>query len=298
MKRLLFSFLALFIITGFVFGQFDTSTVTVVGPNNMSYVNQSGLENFSNITQTGNFNFIDLTHPWTSTALSYTFAGGVVQLGEDNIAQVSQWNDGLTIDAPAGPRAGIRQIGDDNNSTIQQTGAPTTRYPQGFAYVEMNGNDNTSFQSQVLIGYEFSFIYQSGNENKAISYQSDGYDNKVADLQSGNNNYIYNDQGLASGYDKNNWARTRQYGNFNWAALSQNGNISPAYDNHADIYMSGDHNTVQGLTPLSVARSQDGSLLEVDMVGSNNTLWLDQVHAGYSVTNIAGSNNTSTVIQN
>lgn len=333
MKKLL-ALTVVFLLSISAFAQ-NVAQVTASGNNNVAFVDQIGgvpVSNHATINQIGNNNVANQSDLYASSLFGLlTGTKGISQNGSGHTGTINQTNLHAGV-VNAGPIAGIGQTNSGNTATITQSG--NTAWMQSYAWAKQTGVGNTSTQEQLRVSYQFSHVYQTGDANTATTTQDGGYNQKANILQTGDHNIAVQEQGLA-GYTQSNLAEATQSGDYNDAKQDQNGSsntsrlIQSGDYNHAlliqdgntnllrveqktgaynkvdltqsdmstgDILQDGSFNKVKGIG-VDMASSLEGSFLNVDQVGSNNTLQLYQTNGATSTVSQTGSFNSAVVNQ-
>lgn len=171
-------------------------------------------------------------------------------------------------------------------------------------YIEQIGAKN--FAKQDIYKGSWSTVVQYGDYNEAKVYTPNNQKNKstilqgdvVASLVDKNTDAVLN---ATSSY---NTARLTQKDGDNEAVIVQKGvgnhtvELEQTVDSTADILQDGDGNMVMGIGADVLAKSYNGSTLDVDQLGDGNTLHLQQDNASTATVFQNGNSNISTVIQN
>jgi len=258
--------------------QFSAATA---GP--IAGMKQTGDHNTATITQMGN-SVWDKEYAWAkqegdwnksiqnqvnTTGYSHVWQQGskqIAQGGQGNHVQpVSVGNSAETQQIGGmNQNANIWQKGDLNYAKIYQ-GNPTLGYTENnLAEATQLGDKNSSRQIQ-LGSNNIAKTQQLTDENTANYYQN------------GNANVVISLQDMGEG---------------NIANLTQSGGAM------GDVLQLGVRNTLKGLDSDIMATSLDGSKLDLDQIGSFNTLSLQQAHGGVAEVTQVGACNNSVVIQN
>jgi hypothetical protein len=211
----------------------------------------------------------------------------------------------------------IDQVGDQNEVRVSQAGFSD-------ADVEQTGNVNFigGFENpkDEALRQQNSTSFASNKNDLDVSQVGnlnvvgiDQRDNTDADINiEGNNNLVRVDQFEFSGaLDQadidvtgsnniayltqsgggNTFTLTQEDGDLNKARLSQSGGGT------TNILQDGSMNTVQGVNGRLVGISAGGSTLDVDQIGTENTLSVDQRQGADATVYQEGASNTSTVTQ-
>lgn len=301
-------------------GSSNAATITQIGDLNRAAVADhyasslySVLVGTKGISQVGNGNvgIISQTNLYAGTVMAGPEAG-MMQDGNSNNATITQaYNSHYMQDY-----AWVKQTGDGNISLQNQTSsyAYSHVYQQGVDQASVNilvgntaetkqiggynqraniwqvGARNTAYQSQGLsTGYTSSNLEeatQKGNDNTSHQYQN-GSTNTTRIIQSTS----FNTANITQGGNRNGATVLQVGGNTNVVNLTQNGGAQ------ANIMQDGSNNTSMGLGIDQIATSFDGSILDLDQIGSGNTLHLRQDNGASATVYQNGISNVSTVIQ-
>ena len=335
MKKFLTLAFALVFTTGIAFGQAHQANIDQVGSNNESDLTQQSITESSpseaNISQNGNLNattleqlefglgghFAEIKQTGTKNEVDARTQGHQHNLyidqegnenraGADGVTGVKTLNLGDEIDIdqlgnkneadvylwPGDNNATVFQDGNRNSADISydgQNGSPSFEGMELRVYQDGNrniGNINVEFDIAGTIGGEADIV-QLGNDNEGYIDQLDGID--TAEMrQSGDSNFGSVEQADGG----NTFTLVQKNGALNEARLNQSGGGT------ANILQKGSQNIVQGITGASsVGVSANGSILDVDQLGTGNTLSLNQTDGSTATVFQEGTSNTSTVTQ-
>lgn len=292
------------------------SASMALGQQNTTDIRQVGDQGNSDaiVTQesgSGNEAYVDQNSGFTNNAVSRLgHVTEILQQGSGNFVDVVQSENqaGTFVD----------QVGDRNEVRVSQAGFSDADIEQTGNVNFVGGFDNPKSQSSTGQQNSSSFpgdkndldVVQKGNLNVVGIDQRDNTD---ADINiDGTNNLVRVDQFESQGaLDKadidvtgddniayltqsdggNTFTLTQKSGDLNKARLSQSGGGT------ANILQDGGTNTVQGISGNLIGISAGGSTLDVDQIGTGNTLSIDQRQGADATVYQEGGSNTSTVTQ-
>lgn len=295
--------------------------VDQVGSNNDFSIKQAGGSNWADIDQEGNGNIIGNYKNYSGRAVQIN--GNVIGQADKNFLEVDQLGDnnklGVWQDHYADAK--IEQNGNLNETNVKQTSAKYGELNE--ADVEINGNENITEVYQEGDGNDANMqvghpsyvssennitITQDGNNNKATYSHQLGDENEVVIDQFGNSNEseitLENGSENVVSYDVDG---TGNYADFyidaDWTDHSNENNLNIIQEGNSNLAVGKIHGD---LNDVDIEQDGNNNMVGsdwwysdgVNIMGSNNTVDIQQMNNGNSSLNsINGNGNTITVTQ-
>lgn len=263
MKRLIAFAVAFILVSGYTFAQ-HTDVITQTGNDNKAKVEQKFVGGGANlpgneayVDQIGNRNDADVYQDNNGFGGSEQYAD-VLSQGNDNIARVTQINDGFN--------AFITQYGNNNDGRIFQSGN------KGRGDVYQDGNNNLG-RMNVWATNSDGYIEQKGNDNDARQNLGQGAGLKVEDSyfeakQYGNRNVARQDiegQGFAGAINSdNNKGWIYQDGDDNFGKQDIGSYMGDVANNRGWITQQGNNNDARQFM------NGDGNSSTINQTGNQN----------------------------
>lgn len=240
----------------------------------------------STVFQSNSGNLVDVN-------LAGAIAGAqslIDQSGANNVANVTQFDDGSDIGGVAPPinDSTILQSGDGNSATLMQDTSTFQLFSA--SYIEQIGDNNSAVVTQYDDAQDSS-IAQISDGNTAIVIQGDSL-LALTDESYGNSSSIVQD-GLGGHY-----AEISQTGLLNTSEITQFGENNTIY-----VAQLGDFNdsfaSQDGVGHWAeISQSGDGNLSELFQIGNGHEAYLVQLgNSNYSMIDQSGSGNWASVSQ-